>query len=315
MSNLLGGTDAPPPGGDFSVGPASAGEIQPGLAIVLGSSGRAATSAQVGEFLHFADQRRIDVRALWVARDSQRLIHALLPVISPGRTMLLFIPSQSPPAMAAVAQMLLESVCHYYAQRDIHLAQVLLEATETSAQAFFADHHFVRIAELIYLQGPAPRGMKPAPRPALSYQAYSPANHMLLAQTISESYRNSLDCPALNGKRDIEDVIAGHKATGDFVPDLWQILCENNNPLGVLLLSSIPHSDALELVYLGLVPAARGRGFGDVLMQRAMQLLAGTGRRRLTLAVDSINTPALRLYYRYGLQRLAAKVAMIRDLR
>ena len=35
---------------------------------------------------------------------------------------------------------------------------------------------------------------------------------------------------------------------------------------------------------------------------------------RLSLAVDSNNAPALKLYYRHGLQRVASKLAMMRVL-
>ena len=37
--------------------------------------------------------------------------------------------------------------------------------------------------------------------------------------------------------------------------------------------------------------------------------------KRLTLAVDSRNAPALKLYYRHGMQQIGAKTAMLRDLR
>ena len=60
----------------------------------------------------------------------------------------------------------------------------------------------------------------------------------------------------------------------------------------VLLLSRIPHSDAMELVYLGLSPEARGKGWGDLMMREAMHRVAADGRKKLTLAVDSINAPA-----------------------
>jgi ribosomal protein S18 acetylase RimI-like enzyme len=36
---------------------------------------------------------------------------------------------------------------------------------------------------------------------------------------------------------------------------------------------------------------------------------------RLTLAVDSRNVPALKLYYRHGMQQMGTKTAMLRDLR
>ena len=51
-------------------------------------------------------------------------------------------------------------------------------------------------------------------------ETYQPENHALFAAAIQESYRDTLDCPALSGLRDIEDVIAGHQSVGTFDPAL-----------------------------------------------------------------------------------------------
>ena len=82
-----------------------------------------------------------------------------------------------------------------------------------------------------------------------------------------------------------------------------------------MLLSGSGHGDALELVYLGLVPEARGRGWGDRLIQLAMVTVARQNKSTLTLAVDSRNIPALKLYQRHGLSRIGSRRALIRDLR
>ena len=121
------------------------------------------------------------------------------------------------------------------------------------------------------------------------------------SRTIARDVRRSLDCPSLNGLRDMEDVVAGHKASGDFEPGLWTLLLERGEPLGVLLLSSPPcvgHNGT------GLPwprPAARGRGVADLMVRHALATTAAAGVSRSSLAVDADNVPALRLYYRHGL--------------
>ena len=149
----------------------------------------------------------------------------------------------------------------------------------------------------------------------LMWLEYSPQTHPLFARAIGESYEYSLDCPGLNGLRDIQDVMAGHKATGDFDPAAWFVLVNQDVPLGAMLLSRIPRTDAVELVYLGLTPDSRGRGLADLLMRQALWATAWMNRSRLTLAVDSQNAPALKLYYRHGMQRTGSKIALMRDLR
>ena len=84
--------------------------------------------------------------------------------------------------------------------------------------------------------------------------------HAQFVQAIARSYEQTLDCPALSGARDIQDVVEGHKSVGIFDPQLWSVLLRGDEPLGCLLLAEIPARNGIELVYLGLAPAARGRG-------------------------------------------------------
>jgi ribosomal protein S18 acetylase RimI-like enzyme len=130
-----------------------------------------------------------------------------------------------------------------------------------------------------------------------------------------QSYEASLDCPRLNGRRNVEDIIAGHKATGSFEPDLWHLLLEHGLPRGVLILSPSIGDSVVELVYLGLSRAARGRGLGDLLMSLARHAVSRIGRQTLSLAVDSINEPALKLYFRHGLAQNGSRLALLRELK
>jgi ribosomal protein S18 acetylase RimI-like enzyme len=307
---------APIPVAGISCRPATSNELQAAAAILLGADDRPATRSQVVEFFHFASQRNINVREIWVVLIGDEIVWAALPVPSPGRTLLLITPSHCAPRIATAAQELINRINDHFGRTGVQLSQVLIDPNQAAGPAFFNGLGFTEMAELIYLNGHAPRWAKPPALDAgLSWELYSPLTHASFAIAILESYQNSLDCPALSGLREIGDVIAGHQATGEFDPSLWQMLCEHQRPIGVLLLSKIPHTDSLELVYLGLAPSARRRGLGDLLMKQAMHLILANGKRRLTLAVDSNNAPALRLYYSHGMQRLTTKVAMIRDLR
>jgi len=60
---------------------------------------------------------------------------------------------------------------------------------------------------------------------------------------------------------------------------------------------------------------ARRRGLGTIMMKQALASVLADNRRRLTLAVDFRNAPALRLYFRHGLQKIGSKIALMRDLR
>jgi ribosomal-protein-alanine N-acetyltransferase len=60
--------------------------------------------------------------------------------------------------------------------------------------------------------------------------------------------------------------------------------------------------ETLELVYLGIVPEARGRGFAATALAELGAAAAAAGIRSITLSVDERNKPARRLYDRAGFQ-------------
>lgn len=340
LSNFLGRSHPAPPAGDPAAPnppvrchPAQdVQEIHDGLALVLGEPGRPADGQQIADFAGFAAQRGIDLGGLWVAERDGRPLWALLPVVSPGRTMLLLSPTGAAPEKAAAERAeaggaLIDAVCRHFARppNGVRLAQVLLDPADGAGRALYVSRGFREMAELLYLHGNvSPKSPPPPAGPRWALQTYSPATHPRFAAAIAASYHASLDCPELNGVRDIEDIVAGHKSSGVFDPAWWFLLCERvpvagsprplELPRGVLLLSRAARGDAAELVYLGLVPEARGRGLGDWAMRHAMHALAAAGVARLCLAVDARNAPALKLYHRFGLQPAGCKVAMMRTL-
>jgi ribosomal protein S18 acetylase RimI-like enzyme len=295
--------------------PARAEEIGDGLSLVLGTPSAPAGHEQVAEFVKFASARGLEVRDLWVAGVEGRMEWAALPLVSPGRTVLLLTPGGLPKNLDIGP--LVEGVCRWAADKGVHLAQTLVDPADGMAKQAMAALRFREIADLLYLHVNAARGLAAPPAPdGFAWHTYTADNHDLFARAISESYRDSLDCPALNGLRTIEDVIAGHRASGEFDPETWYVLTESDKPAAVLLLTRVPRSDMAELVYLGLSPASRGRGIGDLMVRQALWAVRQKlNLPRLTLAVDSRNVPALKLYYRHGMQQMGTKTAMLRDLR
>jgi ribosomal protein S18 acetylase RimI-like enzyme len=128
---------------------------------------------------------------------------------------------------------------------------------------------------------------------------------------MAASYEATLDCPALCGVRRTEDILAGHMAAGQFKPDLWTLLECDGQPAGVLLLNPVPDAQCLELVYIGLSVAARGRGLGRRLMEHALWQAAEQPQPVIAVAVDRANVPATRLYRDFSFYRVATRVAMI----
>lgn len=267
--------------------------------------------AQMIAFMQSAKARGIDVMRTQVTVRAGVVTYAVLASQLPGRTLMLVSGTPRNAMCLADAQLLITKTVNEHLQSDASLMQVLIDPQDHDLAALYAGCEFTRLAKLDYLECPAlPRPWQMPP--SVSLETYSAQNHADFAAAIRASYEQTLDCPALNGVRSVEDVIAGHKAAGEFEPTDWFLLRHENRPAGVLLLARTPASDAMDLVYIGLSKPARGQGIADKLMKLALSRAAERSCRRLTTAADSCNKPAMQLYFRAGMQRIGSRLAMIR---
>jgi putative acetyltransferase len=62
--------------------------------------------------------------------------------------------------------------------------------------------------------------------------------------------------------------------------------------------------DDYEIAKMAVAPAARGRGFGDLLMQAAVSFATEAGARRLVIVSNTVLEPAIRLYQKHGFVRV-----------
>jgi len=80
----------------------------------------------------------------------------------------------------------------------------------------------------------------------------------------------------------------------------------------VLLLADHPSARHWELVYMGLVPEARGRGWGRQITQHAQLMARRAGVDRIVLAVDAANSPALEMYRAAGFEKWDRRHVLVR---
>ena len=311
-------TDRPSePAPPLQVRTANSDELEPAVRHILMTATGRVEEPQVQDFLRLARSHASDLGGTWVAVQGSTLLSAAIPVVSPGRTVLIFPPQTiHGDAHAHATRHVVNTVCERAAFEKLTLAQVLLDTHDHSVFALLTTCGFQRLAELLYLQVSVPRSVRePSLPPGLRWRNYSRDTHALFASTVLATYDKSLDCPALNGLRSIDDILAGHKGAGSFDGNLWFLLCDHDVPLAVLLLNRVGSTDLVELVYVGIIPQHRRKGLGDILIRQALHAAATTGCARLSLAVDADNLPALKLYWRHGLQAIGRKLALLRDLR
>ena len=302
----------------MEVRPVKREEIEQALRLILTGSGQnAGDDDAVLDFLQLSVARGIDLTGIWVAAERSRLSFAALPMPTPGKTMLLMLPARLRPGVSneTVAH-LLDQACLDAEKDGIRMAQILINPEHQAVLRAVLDARFSHVAELIYLarEVHTPIGGRVIPDGFVLTQ-YDRVTHPRFARTIERSYLGSMDCPALNGRRNIEDILVGHKHAGEFDPELWFVLSDPaGNDVGVLLLSRLHRRDGMEIVYIGLSPAGRGRGLGDVLMRISVNACHREGGGQLLCGCDTNNLPATRLYHRHSFGMLYSRLALARDL-
>ena len=166
-------------------------EIDQALCLLLSGPGGLARDEQVLDFLSYAMHRNVDVNGTWIATLRGRLEWAMLPVVSPGKTMLLLSPTKmlhrtSPDALAELSH----AICLSFAQRDVDLAQLLLDPNERAVSDAYANAGFSELAELVYLHRAIRSAGDGITLPAsLSLKSYSSQVEHLFADAIARRTR------------------------------------------------------------------------------------------------------------------------------
>lgn len=298
-----------------------------------------------------APEHGIDLSCLWasiatsdVGKRSAVVRQTCLAVPGSGRTAMIFISEPLPSADGAGAPAsvldaareeriaLLNAVSSHFAQSPgdhVRVLQALPEPGDGWAESAFRGAGFVCVGDLEYRRRAlSPAEHKPATRkiewPAgVRIEAIASLPQIerdpLLLKVLEASYVDTQDCPELCGMRTTTDILASHYATGVFDPTLWFVVFLRDAsgvevPAGCMLLSRVLEQRALELVYVGLSKAARGKGIGAKLMELALQKAAEPRIDAITCAVDCRNQPALRMYERFGFGALGRRRAFVRSV-
>ena len=263
----------------------------------------------IAEVLEDARRGELDLSGLWVARiRSGRIVGAMMTQALAGRTAAVWPPEVKPSwRRAALAAALVEAALEDLAARGYRLAQAALdESAGPLAARDLTRGGMPRVTELLYLERDTATPLSPRDTPAgtspdFTWRPFDASIAAEFQEVLQATYVGSLDMPELEGTRGLDDILAGHRASRVFVPENWRLGRIPGEPeaAAVLLMAEAPGRDAWEVIYLGLTPAARGRGLGRAAIRHALDL-ASDHATVLELAVDLRNTPAVRLYRSCG---------------
>jgi ribosomal protein S18 acetylase RimI-like enzyme len=268
----------------------------------------------VDQFMNYAMEQNLSLEELWAAYRGPEPVSSVLIMPSAGRTAMTFLSPLSTLQPRDVAR-LVRAACDAQDPARLRLLQAILDPWQELERQGLLAAGFTALANLVYMQrtvdGPPAGAQTLVLDPEIHVSHWSDAARPRFAAAILASYQQTLDCPGLVGLRGIDDIIEGHMASGQFAPDLWFALSRGDEPVGVMLLSLLPQRRAVELVYLGLAPAWRGRGLGARLLQHGLALAHRHRQPTMLLAVDDYNKPAVKLYQSMGFVVNAKKLAMI----
>lgn len=246
--------------------------------------------------------------AAW-AQPSSGGVAALWPAEWRGRR-----PRNAPEAEAALIRAAV-AVCDAC---GVTLIQALFENESDPRFAGIEASGFRRIATLEYLGRSLPSSPDSSPdhrTPAtgrLRFEPVGDSHYERLKRVVERTYVDSLDCPGLGQARRVDDVLTGYRSTGRYDPRNWLIASDGEADAGVVILAEHPDSDQAELIYMGLVPEARGKGLGRELVSEAIRVAGVLGVDHLMVAVDRENTPAKRVYETAGFVPWTQRVVYVR---
>lgn len=234
--------------------------------------------------------------SLLVAKLDNRLIAASWAQFTAGKAAVVWPPAFDSPA----ARNLFQATGELLEQQQIALAQIVIAATESVREDLLESGGFRRLVDLAYLTFERSNFPNFANSHTLEFLPHADRQQQRLETAIQQSYEGTLDCPELNDLRTPAEVIDGYKVQGEFASQNWFLVRHGNQDVGVLILAEHQPGENCELVYMGILPSARGQGFGEQIVRFAIEQAKQTGAERLVLAVDERNSPAFELYRRLG---------------
>ena len=283
-----------------------------GLALLFRRPGVSAARRrrEAEAFADFAERQGLDLTRQWLVFRGGTACSACMLMVSAGRCGTIMLSAElTDQDRLGLLEGLRLAVDEARVQR-LRLVQGLIEPGAAECELLGAAG-FTLLGRLQYLERQVSGPLRSPPETGLSWASYNDQTHDEFAEVIAATYEETLDCPALTGVRDMDDVIAAHKASGLFEPNGWLLLRRDGQGVGVLLLNKVVYRSALEIVYMGVLPSVRGSGLSRVLVARALSESRQRNVCSVLLAVDENNWPARNVYESFGFAATTVREAWV----
>lgn len=208
-----------------------------------------------------------------------------------------------PQSNCGCAPELLSAATGWARQQGLSVVKAVLEENDLQAATLLGENGFPKVVSLNYMSAStqtvlkAPMADDAALASFIHVAALAPER---LEKVFEEIEKTSLDCPELQGTLTAQEALQGFYRQDVHTPTHWYLVRCEGEDAGVLLLAPHPEFLNWELMYMGLVPAWRGRGLATQVVNEAIRRAKAAGMEEVILAVDERNTPARQLYERFG---------------
>lgn len=259
-------------------------------------------SDRIAEALQLCEAGEIDLSGLVGARIGGRPVAAGLACKLPDGTAFAWPPSVFPdvPQRDEVAVGVIHGLVSWAAALGSRYVQAAVDPQRADHRAAFAAAGFRLIAGLRTLQRPLDRPLRRTTDRCDRTVPFEPAVEERFRLVIERTYQDSLDCPAFDGVRTAAEALNSYRFAGDFTPQRWRLVERAGDDVAVVIVNDHFDERSREIVYLGVVPEARGAGLARCLVEDVIAEAMIEDCDSVLTAVDVANDRALGLYARMG---------------
>ncbi|MBA2116046.1 GNAT family N-acetyltransferase [Bremerella alba] len=297
------------------IGAASPDHYGAALWLATGGRSRHAHRGRVTALLAAEKQGKISFDGLMTATRGNRVVASIWCLIQPGKIGSVWGPGILSEESDSTADLLVRKAIQFGKQHGCHLLQSLVGQENPTAGKLLVRSGFQSITLLSHLEALTEDVHAEPPRGDLQFQRCDDFQSEAFRSLIAQTYDNSLDCPELDGLRDVEDVLDGYYATSGLSTDHWYTLEHGSETIGVVITAHHVEPQQLELIYFGLTPRFRRMGLGSEMIRFVLELAQSMGCRSTITGADQRNTPAMALYREFGFQQAEAKELYLLPLR
>jgi mycothiol synthase len=254
------------------------------------------------EALELCNAGEIDLGGLVGAWIGNRAFAAGLLCILPDGAAFAWPPGVLPdaPRRSELAAGILTALTSRARSQGVRFIQAAVDSGRIDHRIAFLAADFQRIAQLRTLQRPLDRPLKRTANQLVTLVPYDPAIEERFSRVIEQTYLDSLDCPSFGGLRTSAEALRSYRFAGEFTPQRWRLVLDDHDDVAVIIVNDHPADRSREIVYLGVVPQARGAGLARRLVEDAIEEAMSDGCESIVTAVDAANDRAFALYSRSG---------------